>query len=85
MTASALTTKTLTPNVTGLIDIILEENPMHKSFMVGALEHVTAEELDTLDKYLEFCQSKDLDLAYMANSYLTIVGCLLYTSPSPRD
>ncbi len=74
MTSSALTAKTLTPNVEGLIDIILEENPMHKSFMVGALEHVTIEELQTLDKYLDFCGSKGLDLAYMADSYLTIVG-----------
>jgi len=69
-----LTNKTLSPNVSGLIDIILDENPMHKSFIANALDHVTAEELGTLDSYLDFCKSKGQDLPYMADSYLTIVG-----------
>ena len=28
---------------------------------------------------------KDVDLEISADGYLTISGCLLYTSPSPRD
>lgn len=74
MTAAEITSKQLPPNVSGLIDIILEENPMHKSFMQGALEHVNDNELTVLDTYLNFCKDKGHDLAYMANSYLTIVG-----------
>ncbi|NQZ13240.1 MAG: class I SAM-dependent methyltransferase [Alphaproteobacteria bacterium] len=72
--AAALTEKTLPDNVATLIDIILEENPMHTSFIDGALKHVSDEELATLDKYLDFCQSKGQNLPYMADSYLTIVG-----------
>ncbi len=75
MTSAAdLTQKILPDNVSTLIDIILDENPMHKSFITKALDHVTDEEIDILDHYLEFCQSKGQNLPYMADSYLTIVG-----------
>lgn len=74
MTATALTSKDLTPNVTTLIDKIIEENPMHKSFIQSALEHVSEEELSMLDRYLDFCVSKGRALDYMADAYLTIVG-----------
>ena len=73
-TATALTDKTLPENVSTLIDHILEENPMHNSFIQNALSHVTDEELAVLNTYLDFCQSKGQSLAYMADSYLTIVG-----------
>jgi 2-polyprenyl-3-methyl-5-hydroxy-6-metoxy-1,4-benzoquinol methylase len=74
MAKTALTEKTLPENVSTLIDHILEENPMHKSFIQNALDHVTDEELAVLDGYLDFCQSKGQCLSYMAESYLTILG-----------
>lgn len=69
-----LTDKNLPFNVTRLLEIILEENPMHKSFIKGALNHVNAAELKMLDSYLDFCKERGHDIKYMANSYLTIVG-----------
>lgn len=69
-----MTNTSLPANVAKMIDIILDENPTHKNFMDGALKHVTPRELETLDKYLDFCMKNDRDLAYMADSYLTIVG-----------
>lgn len=74
MSLSQITDKKLPEKVSGLLTIILEENPMHKSFLKGALHHVNDNELSILDKYLDFCQSRGHDLAYMADSYLTIVG-----------
>ena len=65
--AAALTEKTLPDNVATLIDIILEENPMHTSFIDGALKHVSDEAHAPLDKYLDFCQSKLQNLPYMAD------------------
>lgn len=74
MTATEITQKQLPANVSGLLDIILEENPMHRSFLQGALNHVNDNELGILDRYLDFCKSKGHELPYMADSYLTIVG-----------
>lgn len=74
MSISEITNKSLPENVSGLINIILEENPMHKSFLKGALNHVNDNELMTLNSYLDFCKKHGHDLTYMADSYLTIVG-----------
>lgn len=74
MSIAEITNKQLPEKVSGLLNIIIEENPMHKSFLKGALEHVNDNELSVLDKYLNFCQTHGRDLAYMADSYLTIVG-----------
>ncbi len=74
MSLSQITDKNLPEKVSSLLTNILEENPMHKSFLKGALEHVNDNELAVLDRYLDFCESKGHDLAYMADSYLTIVG-----------
>ena len=69
-----ITDKSLTANVQALVDTIIDENPMHKSFIEGALNHVTDDELAMLDKYLDFCAQKGHDVTYMAGAYLTIVG-----------
>ncbi|MCI5060506.1 MAG: class I SAM-dependent methyltransferase [Alphaproteobacteria bacterium] len=69
-----MNSSSLPKNVATLIDNILEENPTHKNFMDGALKHVTQDELEVLDRYLDFCVENKRDLSYMAESYLTIVG-----------
>ena len=46
---------------------------MHERFMTGAIEAATPDELQRLDRYLDFCLSKGLDMTYLAACYLTIV------------
>lgn len=70
--------KTVSPaipaNIRALADAILEQNPMHRSFMNAALAHVTPEELGHLERYLDFCRQRGLTNDYLADCYLTIVG-----------
>lgn len=74
MSISQITDKALPQKVSEVLNIILEENPMHKKFLTNALAYATMAELEMMDKYLTFCSKKDLDAAYMANSYLMYVG-----------
>lgn len=61
-------------NISTLSAAILEQNPMHRSFLTAALSNVTAEELDHLDRYIDFCVKRGLTIDYLAECYLTIVG-----------
>lgn len=64
----------LPENIRLLRDAILEQNPMHRSFMTAALANVTAEEMGHLDRYIDFCRQRGLTIDYLAECYLTIVG-----------
>ncbi|MEO8888179.1 MAG: class I SAM-dependent methyltransferase [Jatrophihabitantaceae bacterium] len=61
-------------NVGALVDAVAEIFPVHKSFLVTAVDNAAESELQRLSDYLAFCESKGLDNDYLADSYLTIVG-----------
>lgn len=73
MSILEITDKDLPFYVARLFDIILEENPMHKSFLKNALMHAHDDELAMLSDYLDFCEKKGHELNYIAESYLTFV------------
>ena len=69
----ALESKDVPDMATSLIAHILDENPMHKRFILASLQHIEVQELDHLERYLEFCAAQGLDIGYIAESYQTIV------------
>lgn len=74
MSITGITNKDLPFNVARLLDIILEENPMHKSFLKNALKQANDNELEMLSDYLNFCEKNGHELNYIAESYLTFVA-----------
>lgn len=60
--------------VDSLVASILDQYPVHRGFLEQAIAGATAEEVDQLAGYLQFCMSKGLELDYLAESYLTILG-----------
>lgn len=64
----------LPENVRALVGAVLEKNPMHRNFMNAALKNVSAEELEHLDRYIDFCLQRGLTVNYLSDCYLTIVG-----------
>lgn len=61
--------------VNRLTEAIIEQFPVHRSFLTAALDFATADEIDRLASYLEFCvESKGLSLDYLAEGYLTLLG-----------
>ncbi|MFC7594730.1 class I SAM-dependent methyltransferase [Terrabacter sp. GCM10028922] len=64
----------LPPTVDRLVASILDQFPVHRGFLEQALDGATAEELDRLGRYLDFCIGKGLTPDYLAESYLTILG-----------
>ncbi len=67
------TKETLPANIRLLLDGILEEIPLHKRFIRGAIANIKPDELSQLDGYLGYCLQRGLDLEYLTRSYLTIV------------
>lgn len=55
------------------LDLVLEENPIHKNFIDRALAHLSEEEKGRLEEYLGYAVGKGLTLDYLAQSYMTIV------------
>ena len=66
--------KALPANIQALVDAILAQNAMHRSFMTAALGNITADEMTRLDRYIDFCKQRSLTIDYLADCYLTIVG-----------
>lgn len=64
----------LPANIRALVDAILAQNPMHRSFMTAALANITPDEMAHLDRYVDFCKQRGLTIDYLADCYLTIVG-----------
>ena len=60
--------------VDALVASIVDQFPVHRGFLEQALVGATADELDRLARYVEFCQGKGLSVEYLAESYLTILG-----------
>lgn len=63
----------LTGSTQQLVECILEANPSHKPFLDVSLGEMTPELLNELEHYLGYCASRDVSLAYIAESYNTIV------------
>lgn len=57
-----------------LVETIVDQYPVHRGFLEHAIAGATPEEVDRLAGYLEFCMGKGLELDYLAESYLTILG-----------
>lgn len=68
-----ITNKLLPSNVLKLMELILEENPMHRRFIHSALGNITQEELEYLQAYLNYCDHNGLNLLYLTQCYHTIV------------
>jgi SAM-dependent methyltransferase len=65
--------ETLAP-VDELIASISEQYPVHRAFLDQAIAGASEEEKSRLGSYVEFCLAKGLDLDYLAECYLTILG-----------
>lgn len=72
--------------VNRLTDAIIEQFPVHRGFLNNAAAFATADEMDRLSGYLEFCmESKGLSIDYLAECYLTILGDTLDEQTYFRD
>src|SRR5690349_14883227 len=71
--------------VNDLVENIVEQYPVHRGFLDQAIAGGTPEELARLGTYLEFCLGKGLDLDYLAECYLTILGDTLEEQLYFRD
>jgi 2-polyprenyl-3-methyl-5-hydroxy-6-metoxy-1,4-benzoquinol methylase len=60
--------------VDALVETIVDQYPVHRGFLEKAIGGATDGEVDRLAGYLQFCMGKGLDLDYLAESYLTILG-----------
>jgi 2-polyprenyl-3-methyl-5-hydroxy-6-metoxy-1,4-benzoquinol methylase len=60
--------------VDSLVEMIVDQFPVHRGFLEHAIAGATPAEIDQLAGYLQFCMSKGLTLHYLAESYLTILG-----------
>lgn len=77
MKAAPATDKDLPPNVAELTRLVLAANPLHRRFLESALAAATAEEMDHLSVYMDFCLNRGIAMDYLAESYLTIVQDML--------
>jgi 2-polyprenyl-3-methyl-5-hydroxy-6-metoxy-1,4-benzoquinol methylase len=69
-----MTASSIPANVGVLVDTVAEAFPVHKAYLLAAIDNATADELERLSGYLAFCEYKGLDSEYVAECYLTIVG-----------
>src|SRR5688500_3372430 len=77
MKTAPATDKDLPANVSELTRLVLAANPLHRRFLESALAAATAEEMDHLSVYIDFCLNRGLAMDYLAESYLTIVQDML--------
>jgi 2-polyprenyl-3-methyl-5-hydroxy-6-metoxy-1,4-benzoquinol methylase len=63
----------LPQNVQKLTNCILDKIPVHRDFIINALDYLTEEELKDLSTYLDFCLQSGADISYIAGCYITIV------------
>jgi hypothetical protein len=61
------------PIVAELVAEVVSQLPVHQRFLENALREATGDELAQLASYLTFCCERDLDVAYLATCYLTLV------------
>ena len=59
--------------VNELVSCIGELNPVHKKHLALALEQISIEEMEGLDRYIAYCAKTGLSVPYLAECYLTIV------------
>lgn len=59
--------------VSNLLDEIVRINPLQSSFIESSLDGVTADELQEMEDYIQYCLRRSLDIAYLAQCYDVIV------------
>lgn len=64
---------TQSQTISALLREIVRINPLQSSFIASSLDDVTPDELEDLDRYLEFCAQRSLDIGYLAQCYDIIV------------
>jgi len=64
----------LPPRAADLTERILTVNPMHRGFLERAVAQLSETETARLERYLDFAAAQGLTPAYLAESYLTVVG-----------
>jgi len=64
----------LPENVANLVRLVVERNPTHQKYLAKLLPTISAAEFAHLDKYLAFCIGRDIDISYLADSYLLLVA-----------
>lgn len=74
-----------TSRVDDLLANIADQYPVHRGFLDQAIGGATPEEVTRLDGYIQFCLGKGLELDYLAESYLTILGDTLEEQIYFRD
>ena len=58
----------------GFAEHVKAKNPIHASFLDGAVAQLRSDERDDLERYLAYCVGHDLDVPYLAEAYNTIVN-----------
>lgn len=53
--------------------LVIERNPLHRSFIQRAIEALTGDELAQLESYLVFCKARGLTAEQISDCYLTVV------------
>lgn len=66
--------KNLLPKTGELAALIVDEFPVHRSYLDAALATMDASEMLALERYLDYCVCIGLSVSYLADAYLTIVG-----------
>jgi 2-polyprenyl-3-methyl-5-hydroxy-6-metoxy-1,4-benzoquinol methylase len=71
---STISRTELLPRTGELIAFILEDFPVHRSFLDAAVSTLEDGEAQSLERYLDYCVGTGLTVRYLADCYMTIVG-----------
>jgi len=71
--ASRQSVELLPKNSAGLVEKILEENPVHRKVLESSVHQLTGDEVQLLEGYVSYCLEKGLTIEYLAESYLILV------------
>jgi 2-polyprenyl-3-methyl-5-hydroxy-6-metoxy-1,4-benzoquinol methylase len=63
----------ISQNVQALISEIIQNSPLHRKFLEGAIANITKDDLKNLDLYIQFCNKNGLTTEYLSECYMTIV------------
>jgi len=61
------------PAVVGLTESIIRSYPTHRQNLERVLGRLRDDELALLDSYVQFCQTRGVDISALSDSYLTVV------------
>lgn len=60
-----------------LVALVAARNPMHKAFVERAVANLELEDRSYLEKFLEYCEWRNLSIEYIAECYLSVVREML--------